>query len=286
VSLLDGLPTHVPALSRIVRGLVIHPVTAHLYGVRVPDERLCEQDTRGIAAILARIRELDASPLTVPRPPERRFVGCCRDFSTLLCAMLRHHGVPAGTRTGCARYFVSGFNVEHWVCAYWQPGVSGGRWMMVDAELDEAHCAVYGIAFDPHDVPRDELVLAGEAWRRCRAGEASPDSFGVTADSPPNSPVRGWPYLQSQVVRDFACLNNVELLCWDLWGLANARELTSDVTELALLDRVATLTLEPDSRFADVRRLYRDDPRLRVPPTITTLVWAGHGRRTPAEVAL
>jgi len=39
-TLLDGLPRDVPALCRVVRGLVLHPATAHLYGVRVPEARL------------------------------------------------------------------------------------------------------------------------------------------------------------------------------------------------------------------------------------------------------
>ena len=82
--LLDGLPQDLPSLCRVVRGLILHPGTAHLYGVRVPPARLGEQDTRRVDAILERILELDDAPLATPRAPERRFAGCCRDFSVLL----------------------------------------------------------------------------------------------------------------------------------------------------------------------------------------------------------
>jgi hypothetical protein len=291
-ALLDGLPRDVPSLCRVVRGLVLHPLTAHLYGVRVPPERLAEQDTRRVEAILDRILELDDAPLTIPRPPERRFVGCCRDFSTLLCTLLRHQGVPARARAGVATYFFPAFGVDHWVCEYWQPdargeqrvGGVGGRWVLVDAELDEVHCAAYDIALDPHDVPGDAFLVGGEAWRRCRAGEAVPESFGVA----PDSPLRGWRYLQSQLVRDVASLNKVELLCWDVWGLAHATEEPTDPNTLALLDRLAALTVcahRAEGAVGELRSLYESDPRLRVPPLITSFAAAG-GWRTPKEVVL
>ncbi|HEX2035635.1 MAG TPA: transglutaminase-like domain-containing protein [Chloroflexota bacterium] len=283
--LLDGLPRDLPSLCEVVRGLILHPLTAHLYGVRVPESRLGEQDTRGVEAILARIKELDGAPLTTPRPPERRFVGCCRDFSTLLCALLRHQGVPARPRAGCARYFSPELGVDHWVCQYWGQDEGSasrqGRWVLVDAELDETHRAAYGIAFDPHDVPRDAFLVAGEAWRRCRSGVADPAAFGVA----PESSLRGWPYLQSQLVRDFASLNKVELLCWDVWGLAYASQTLPGQVELALLDQVATLSLSDEGRFAEMRRHYEGEPRLRVPAVITSFSAAG-GWRTPQEVTL
>lgn len=130
-------------------------------------------------------------------------------------------------------------------------------------------------------LPRDAFLVAGEAWRRCRVGEAGPESFGLA----PDSLVRGWRYLQSQLVRDAASLNKVELLCWDLWGLAHATEETAGPEDLALLDHLATLTLSDDSRFGELRRLYESESRLRVPPVVTSLSAAG-GWRTPQEVSL
>jgi Transglutaminase-like superfamily len=281
--LLDALPRDVPALCRVVRGLILHPGTAHLYGVRVPQARLGEQDTRRVDAILARILELDGAPLETPRTPERRFAGCCRDFAVLLCALLRHQGVPARARAGVARYFFPHFGVDHWVCEYWRPGRggAGGAWVLVDAELDGVHRRAYGIAFDPHHVPRDAFLVAGEAWRRCRAGEADSQAFGVA----PRSPVRGWRYLQSQLVRDVACLNKVELLCWDVWGLAHATEEPTDPAALGLLDALAALTRAAGGDVGRLRHLYESEARLRVPPVVTCLS-AASGWRTPREVTL
>src|SRR5256886_10114387 len=45
------------------------------------------------------ISALDPRPLAEARPPERRLVGCCRDFTVLLCAMARHHGIRSEEHT-------------------------------------------------------------------------------------------------------------------------------------------------------------------------------------------
>jgi transglutaminase-like putative cysteine protease len=63
--------------------------------------------------MLARLTALDPGPLTAPRPPERRLVGCCRDFTVLLCTLARHQGIPVRARVGFARYFSPGFHVDH-----------------------------------------------------------------------------------------------------------------------------------------------------------------------------
>ena len=98
VKLFDNFPVDVPALCKIIQNMIIHPYEAQLYEVKIPKKRLKELDTRSISLILARICELDAQPLTVERPPIKRFAGNCRDFATMLCAMLRHQGVAARVR--------------------------------------------------------------------------------------------------------------------------------------------------------------------------------------------
>src|SRR6266511_1427780 len=85
---LMSLPQAIPRICEVVHGLIIHYRTGALYKVKLPRKRLEEARTRHIARVLARICELDDQPLTVPRPPRRRFIGCCRDFATLFCAIL------------------------------------------------------------------------------------------------------------------------------------------------------------------------------------------------------
>ncbi len=269
---LAGLPGDLRALARIVQGLVFHYFADEaIFGWRPPRERITEIDTRHAAAMLARLAALDARPLTEPRPPERRLVGCCRDFTVLLCALARARGIPARARVGFARYFSPGFHVDHEILEWWDGGQR--RWRLVDPQLSERHLAHYRIGFDPFDVPRDQFLVGGHAWQLCRAGDADPDTFGL---APELSQPRGLGFVRGHVVQDLAALNKIELLLWDVWGLMQAEP----DAELALLDEVAERTQAADG-FADARRLYAT-PGLAVPGRVRCLSPA----IGPHEVAL
>jgi hypothetical protein len=257
--LFDGLPIEMSALCRAVQGLLLHIFWAERYGIRLPEDRKQEVQLRHVARMLPRIREMDDRPLSVARPPERRLVGNCRDFSTLLCAILRHQGVPARARCGFGRYFTPGRYEDHWVCEYWNEETQ--RWVMVDAQLDELQRQVLGITFDPCDVPRDQFLPGGKGWQVCRAGQADPDCFGIFD-------MHGLWFVRGDMVRDLASLNKVELLPWDCWGLIEGEDKGLSEDDMALLDRVAALTLAGDEAFSAMRALYEGEARLCVPPVI------------------
>jgi hypothetical protein len=255
--LFDGLPTEIPALCQAVQGLLLHIFWAERYGVELSEERKQEVDIRRVSHKLTRIRELDDRPLTVERSLERKLVGNCRDFSVLLCAMLRHQGVPARARCGFGAYFTPGKYEDHWVCEYWNEDEE--RWVMVDAQLDALQRQVLGIPFDPCDVPRDQFLVGGKAWHMCRAGEADPDHFGIFD-------LHGMWFVRGNLVRDLLALNKVEILPWDGWGLIAKRdeELTPD--DMVLLDRIAELTMTDAPPFREARAIYEKDERVHLPP--------------------
>jgi hypothetical protein len=257
--LFDGLPDEMPALCRAVQGVLLHIFWAERYGVSLTDERKQEVQLRHVARMLPRMCELDDRPLSIARPPERRLVGNCRDFSTLLCAILRHQGVPARARCGFGRYFTPGRYEDHWVCEYWN--ATEQRWMMVDAQLDEVQRQVLGITFDLCDVPRGQFLPGGKGWQLCRAGQADPDCFGIFD-------MHGLWFVRGDMVRDLASLNKVELLPWDCWGLIEGEDKSLSEDDMALLDRVAALTLAGNEAFPATRALYEGEARLRVPPVI------------------
>jgi hypothetical protein len=274
-ALFDDLPTTVPALCEVIQGLMIHRAFTDFYGLQVANDRSEEAELRHVSDLLSRIVELDDRPLASARPPEKRLLIVCRDFATMLCAMLRHQGVPARARCGFARYFgrcpdsTPGFNVDHWVCEVWDAVEQ--RWVFVDAEVDESERQFCHIEIDPLDVPRDQFLVAGRAWQLCRSGQARPDDFGLAPDS-----MHGLWYVQSQLVRDLAAMNKMELLCWDCWGLGHAdpnEDLSAE--DLALLDRVAALTQAGSEAFPALRAIYEHNQRLRVPPVIISYSQAG-----------
>src|SRR5262249_43761842 len=135
---LADLPGDLPALARVVQGLVFHYFADEpIFGWRPSPARVAEIDTRHVSSMLARLAALDAGPLPAPRPPERRLVGCCRDFPVLLCALARQQGIPVRARVGFARYFSPDFHVDHEIVEWWDG--TQRRWRLVDAQLSERH---------------------------------------------------------------------------------------------------------------------------------------------------
>ena len=257
--LLEDLPGDITSLSRIVQSLVIHYRLGHLFDYEIPEERLPEIDARYAEAMLARIVELDDLPLTDERPPERRRVGCYRDFTVLFLTMARHLGIPARARVGFANYFAPGYNVDHEVAEVWDPHER--RWRLVDPEIDEPPL---GASFDATDVPRDRFLVGGLAWQLCREGRADPETFLVDPGLEVED-TRSWPYLLHNLVHDLAALNRTEMVLWDEWG-PMGREPSGE--ELALLDRVAELTQATDVSLPEVHSLYEEDTGLKPRPVV------------------
>lgn len=265
--LFESLPTEIPALCRVVQGLLIHILWTERYGINLSKDRKQEVQIRSIARKLARIQELDARPLTIARPLDKRLVGNCRDFTLLLTSILRHQGVPARARCGFGVYFEPNHYEDHWVCEYWSE--TQGRWVMVDSQLDDLQRQALHIKFNTYDMPSGQFLPAGRAWQLCRAGEADPDRFGI-------HDLHGLWFVRGNLIRDLAALNKMELLPWDGWGLIDEKkdeELTEE--DWTLLDRVAVLTLADNDAFAEMHALYERDEHLRVPPVIRS--WRGMG---------
>jgi hypothetical protein len=254
------LPDEVPALCKVVQGLLIHQYWAGAYGYSIPRERMSEYRIRDVESKLHRIIELDDRPLNETRPLDRRLVGNCRDYAVLLTAMLRFKGIPARTRCGFGAYFSPGWYEDHLICEAWHRDVED--WVFVDAELDDVHRAALGSDFDPCHVPRDQFLPGGLAWQMCHQGEADPNSFGY------GDTVGGLPNIRGNLVRDIAFLNKVEILGWDYWGLIEADDADLDEDDRELLDRAAELSLAGNDGFAALRALYLSDMRLRVPPIV------------------
>ncbi|MFO1080118.1 MAG: transglutaminase domain-containing protein [Reyranellaceae bacterium] len=254
-ALLDGLPADAAALAAVVQGLLIHQHIAPAYGVALTAAQQDEPHLRPVAALLEHLTATDPRPLHAARPPEQRLAAVCRHFTVLHVALLRRHGLAARARCGFAAYFEPGQFVDHWVSEYWHEAAA--RWVLADAQLDARQCEIFGIDFDPLDVPRDRFLVAGEAWRRCRAGEADPQAFGILD-------LRGPWFVAGNVVRDVAALNNREMLPWDVWG---AMPRADEAIDEKLFDRLAEISRAPD-RSPDALQEACRDPRVAVPDRV------------------
>ncbi|WP_428684215.1 transglutaminase-like domain-containing protein [Reyranella sp.] len=254
-----ALPDDIAGLAQVLQGLLVHEHMPDLYGITLSDRQRGEPHVRGAGEILERIAVHDSRPLSHPRPPGERFAGCCRHYALLLVAMLRSKGIAARARCGFGAYFTTDRFVDHWVTEYFD--AAQGRWILADAQIDDRQRALFGIDFDTLDVPREKFLVAGDAWRLCRAGRADPQAFGVLD-------MAGLWFIASNVIRDVAALNNREMLPWDVWG---GMTLVDSEIDPAFIDGVARLTHEPDRHLVELRTVY-DDPRIAVPPTVFNAV--------------
>jgi hypothetical protein len=257
------LPSDLPSLVQVVQGLMVHVFWVERYGITLPEERKAEVQLRSVERRLRRTLELVSSPLAAPRPLDKKIVGNCRDFSVTLASMLQGKGIPARPRCGFGRYFMPDHYEDHWVCEYWNQ--AEGRWILVDAQLDDLQKSVLQISFNTLDVPRDQFIVGGAAWKMCRSGQADPDQFGIFD-------MHGMDFVKGDFLRDVASLNKVELLPWDCWGLIFTDTTTLPPDDLSMLDRLADLTCTDVPNFDLVQQIYESDPRLRVGDVIQSYV--------------
>jgi Transglutaminase-like superfamily len=253
------LPTDHDELRAVVQGLVLHRDWAPAYGVTGDAIRIDEQNLRSTSEVLLRAFELSDEPCTERREPIDRVLGICRHSTLLHTAFLRARGVPARARCGFSNYFDPAKWYDHWITERW----NGDRWVRDDPQVDALQAKVVNLDFDPYDQPTGKFLSGSEAWIAARAGAVDPELFGIFD-------MWGLKYISGNVITDFACINKVELLPWDGWGMMTGPYGTLSDTELAVLDEVAALAVSED--FASIRDRYQRDDSLRVPADITSFI--------------
>ena len=245
-----------------IQGLAIYDaVAADFYGCNLSGNRMQDIYLRTAKAILDRILELDNRAITKERLPENRIAGRCRNFVMLLIAALREKGIPARARCGFGVYFNPGLFEDHWVCEYWD--AQSDCWKFADPQFDATWRRNLNISHDIADVPRDRMLVAGDAWEICRTGKADPSQFGISFVG-----MHGQWMVAGNLVRDIAALNGMELQPWDVWGAMPRPDETLDDQQLAFFDRLAAFSREPDKHFAALRETYANDPRITVPDQV------------------
>jgi len=248
-TLLADLPSDIPTLSRIVQGILIHPVAGPLYHQKLSHLRKQDLHLRTVPRMLQRLKEISHEPLTIARPPSLRMVGNCRDAATLFCALLRQQGIPARARCGFAVYLQ---NSDHWVSEYWHEAEE--RWVLVDPQLGAIELKASRIQFDPHDLPHDQFLLAGQAWQKCQNEKIDARTFGFQR-------WRGYHFIAGSIIRDLASLNKIELLAWDLSDTTSPLQPFEHLSTREL-SHLAALTVGGDELFPQVRAAYEQSPRI------------------------
>jgi hypothetical protein len=246
----------------IVQGLLVYDVVAQpFYGVELTPQQAEAIHERDSARLLATAQAVDPRPLDEPRQPANRVGARCHAFSRLTVALLRAAGVPARARCGFGTYFRPGWFEDHWVAEYWN--AADDRWQMVDAQLDGTWRTMLRYDGDPYSITPTEFVTAGHAWQAWRRGELDAARCGLSAIDE-----HGAHWIAGNLRLDLAALNKIEMLPWDVWGSGWEPGAQPTDAQLELFDAVATLTVNPDARFAELRTCYETDDALRMNGTV------------------
>jgi hypothetical protein len=241
-TLIRALDLAAEDLCRVAQRLLVSPPDA--FGAGLTDARMAERNTRPATALFQRALELDgATPLSEPRPADRRVVGTCRHFAVLATSFLRAVGVPARGRCGFATYFVPPRKVDHWIVEYWSD--EHDRWIRIDPEYIDLPTPARA---RPEDLRPGEFLTAGEAWQLVRSGREDPIEFGVFG-------TENWGVgeIRGNAMRDLASLaRKIEMLPWDEWGPMQASYNGETGPDFDLLmDQLAAATDDPEHSDLD-----------------------------------
>lgn len=252
--LLDALPKDLPGIVRAIQGLIIPPYqyVLQLHNLQLKDIEDAAFGIRSMERFLAKLVSIRDAPLSEPRPPRRRLGVNCRNFATLLVAILRQKGIAARERVGFEGYLGGAIHYEHRITEYWD--ARQHQWRRVDAYVDPLLQTSRIMTLDPLNISSpDHFSVAGELWQGARLATLDPSQYG---DSEVDV---GLPPIRYALLHDFDALNKLEVRGDDAWGQLIEKpeaELTAD--DLRFLDMVARLTKDPDANFDSLLALHRD----------------------------
>lgn len=265
----DTLPAAPAQLPAVVAGLVLHPQEAASRGIAIPDGSRGDARLRSVAEFLQVLLARDRRSLQIPRKPEHRLFGVCRDYALIACSILRSNGVPARLRAGFADYFTPHHLEDHWLCEY----RDGAVWRLLDTELVPDIRDRYRIAFEPQHVPRQRFLTAGIAWQAVRSGAFDARNMGVHAAG-----IGGVWFGAASLLRDLAALTMNEMMPWDYWGPARTWGPGSEVSGewLERLDALAKALAAEPADYQEAGAVLRDHPWAALTDTVISYPFGEH----------
>lgn len=216
----------------------------------------CDDDILLTApAITAELFRQDSRGFTMGREVKNRVVITCRYVAVLLASILKAKGIPARVRSGYANYFLSkreDVYYDHWITQYYNKEEM--RWVNVDAD------GIYDVEFNQWDFPKQEFEWIAEVWLSVRSGMKNHENYIH------GTHLNNLETLAYALFFDFHSLMNDEIsYLFKPTYFDTSREFANlTEEELAKLDNLATLMLDPDRNFDELRYLFRNDKWLRI----------------------
>lgn len=251
-----SLPDDLDELSKLIRNNIMHRVTL-LKAFKTGNESItkkypwyrnrCDDDILLTApAMMSELFRQDKRGLTNSRRVEDMIVVTCRYVSVLTASILKAKGMIVRVRSGFAPWIRENEACDHWICQYYNKAEK--RW--VDYDVDE----------QIHDDKTKKIITAAQSWLSVRAGKVDVNYFVH------GTKTRGLPMLARSLFFDFHALMNDEIsyLFFPTYIDTDKEFFKLSTDELKELDDLATLMLEPDKNFDQLRYIFRQDKKLRV----------------------
>lgn len=242
---IEDFPRDIKELCKCINKLMLIDLLTAMGLIVVPKEHLHDSNIRAIQKKLKEIIHRDDSSILNLRCNEKLLLGNCRDLSLLMCSVLRNHRIPARLRSGFATFFVPKKYFDHWICEYWNELEK--RWVRVDPWMSQIYYrreilppelfeGLLSLNYNFHDVTNEYFITGGQAWINCREYGHNPKDYGTYEDF-----LKGTWFIRDNMIRDLLCLNKIEPLPWDCWGIMGRENSDIKEKELKILDNLAEI---------------------------------------------
>ena len=238
---LAGAPTDIADLAAWIQGRMLHEHWASRYGEELTPERRELSQRRSVDAVLDGL----LAGGNLHRPAAGRAVGVCSHFSLLAVSALRANGRAARSRCGFGTYFAP---TRRSTTGWWRSGmVIAGGWSIFRSMTFSVQN--WGWSSTLSTCRRVSSCWPPRPGNSAGVARTTPNRFGIFDEG-------GFWFIASNMIRDLASLNKVEMLPWDDWGAMPSPDAEISTEELRRFDHLAEVLLDPDRHREELRLLY------------------------------
>lgn len=258
-----SLPDDLEELTKLINDQYIHRVVlfrSYLKNNKIKDEypwykyRSHDDVLLTVPSITAELFRLDSKGFTHGRENKNKVIITCRYASILLASILKAKGYSARVRSGFGKYFYEDKYIDHWLVEYYNE--DSDKWILVDT--DKIKCSMFK-NYKNTDVNRSYYYTAAQAWLEVRRGKENVDKFLH------GNYIKGLDMLARSLFYDFHSLMNDEIsyMFFPTFIDEKSEFFRLSVDELKEFDDLATLMLDPDKNFDELRYLFDNDKKFR-----------------------
>lgn len=254
-------------LCDLINNLILIDFLDNMKIIKAPETHKGDINIRNIEEKIDLLFSRNKSEITQVRKNENKIMGNCRDTSLLLCTMLREKGVAARVRSGFSTIFSPKKKYDHWLCEYWD--FQKKCWIKVDTWMYQIQHykdilpsmfkkGLEKLNYNPLDVDDNYFIPGGCAWHRCQNQGEDPNSYGTYGN------MKGLWFIRDNMLRDLLCLNKIEPLPWDCWGLMSGKRGKVTNQERDILNHVAFLLSDSENNFDKIKEFYASTANLHI----------------------